>query len=193
MGIEQKGGEMNTWETEDSGLSLTTPLSVLVDQRPYTTSEDKKGHDVFLGAKFPKRFQRWVVELREMSGSPYRTNADVVRDAIHLGLQVLSLRAKQSAVWSVQMAIAQQEGRMFEHTRIYRDIEGVIEQLEILVRNGEEKQAIADLGDYIRIFSSHPEGQKYASVLRQKLTTSRNLRGLLQILEEELEKEYRIS
>jgi hypothetical protein len=180
---------MDSWELDDGTLSLTTPLSVLVDRKPYTTSEDKKGHDVFLGAKFPKVFQRWVSELKERPGSPYQTNADVVRDAIYLGLQILSLRAKQSTVWNIQAAITQQEARIFQHTRIYRDVEAVVEQLEILSRNGDEKQALSDLVEYVHLFAAHPEGNKYASVLKEKLLASRRLKGLLEQLEEELGEE----
>ena len=177
---------MDSWELDDGTLSLTSPLSVLVDRKPYTTSEDKKGHDAFLGAKFPKTFYRWVTELKEAPGSPYRTNADVVRDSIYLGLQVLSLRAKQSSTWNVQAAITQQEARIFQHTRIYRDVEAVVEQLEILSRNGDDKQALDDLVEYVHLFAAHPEGSKYASVLKEKLLASRRLKGLLEQLEEAL-------
>jgi len=171
---------MDSWELDDGTLSLTSPLSVLVDRKPYTTSEDKKGHDAFLGAKFPKTFYRWVTELKETPGSPYRTNADVVRDSIYLGLQILSLRSKQSSSWKVQAAITQQEARIFQHTRIYRDVEAVVEQLEILSRNGDDKQTL------VHLFAAHPEGSKYASVLKEKLLASRRLKGLLEQLEEEL-------
>ena len=174
---------MDTWELDDGNLSLTSPLSVLVNRRPYTSSEDKKGHEVFLGAKFPKSFQRWVTELKEAPGSDYRTNADVVRDAIHLGLQVISLRAKQSALWSVQSAIAQQQARTFQHTRIYREVEEIVEQLDILVKAGDDKQAESDLGDYVQVFLAHPERNKYVSVLRERLAASRRLQGLLAVLE----------
>jgi len=35
---------MDSWELDDGTLSLTSPLSVLVDRKPYTTSEDKLGY-----------------------------------------------------------------------------------------------------------------------------------------------------
>jgi hypothetical protein len=177
---------MDTWELDDSNLSLTSPLSVLVDRRPYTSSEDKKGHEIFLGAKFPKSFQRWVTELKEAPGSDYRTNADVVRDAIHLGLQIITLRAKQSALWSVQSAIAQQKARTFQHTRIYREVEEIVEQLDIMVKAGDDKQAESDLVDYIQVFMAHPERSKYMSVLQERLSAYRRLQSLLGVLEKEV-------
>jgi hypothetical protein len=178
---------MDTWELDDGNLSLISPLSTLVNRRPYTSTEDKKGHEVFLGAKFPKSFQRWVTELKEAPGSDYRTNADVVRDAIHLGLQVISLRAKQSALWGVQAAIAQQQARIFQHTRIYREVDEIAEQLGILVKAGDDKQAKSDLVDYINVFLDHPERNKYIAVLRERLAADRRLQGLLKVLEAEVD------
>jgi len=86
-------------------------------------------------------------------------------------------------------AITQQEARIFQHTRIYRDVEAVVEQLEILARNGDDKQALSDLVEYVHLFAAHPEGSKYALVLREKLLASRRLKGLLEQLEEELGEE----
>jgi hypothetical protein len=174
---------MDTWELDDGTLTLTSPMSVLVNRRPYTSTEDKKGHEAFLGAKFPKQFQRWVTELKELPGSPYRTNADVVRDAIHLGLQIISLRSKQSEVWSVQAAISQQKARMFQHPRIYQEVREILEQLEVLVDGRDEAQARSDLTDYVSVVLGHPEHERYLLVLRDELMASRQLRGLLQTLE----------
>ena len=54
---------MDSWELDDGTLSLTSPLSVLVDRKPYTSSEDKRGHDAFLGAKFEDGdYELWSAE-----------------------------------------------------------------------------------------------------------------------------------
>jgi hypothetical protein len=166
----------DSWELDDSGLTPETPLSVLMDYLPYTTSEDKKGHDVFLGAKFPKNIGHWLSEIKEDSANVYKVNSDVVRDAVHLGLLIISLRTKKLDRWKTLSALMQARAALFEEARIYRECEEVAEDAATLVDHDDLDAAIQHLQtfrDGLRSYAS-----KYERAL-QKALASRRVHGLL--------------
>jgi len=147
---------MNSWETDTEGLTSDTALSELIERVPYKTTEDKQGHDSFLGARFPKQFTRWVDSIRELSGSPYQNRADVVRDAIYLGLVIISLRHNLSPNWRTMEKLAQVSGVAAEIAGEYSKIEHLIPQLQILVANKQLRQARDIVRDYVKVLNEFP-------------------------------------
>jgi len=171
---------MDTWNL-DSSLSPDTPLEELIQWKPYTSSEDKKGHEVFLGAKFPKSFQRWVTRLREASAGRYVVNADVVRDAIYLGLTIISLRLQQKQ-WDVERMVAHHKAKLLEKAHIYSVVEEIAAGLDMLCANNDQQTAIAELEEFVNAARSLENFDKYMTALREKLA-QRRLQGLLDQLE----------
>ena len=169
--MKNKDRNKDSWGLgEDIGLTPDTPLSVLTGLPPYTTSEDKKGHEVFLGAKFPKIFTYWATKLKESSGGHYGVTADVVRDAIYIGFSVIDLRLKEQG-WEVERLIAGQEAKIFEKARIYKRMEVVVDNLATLLDYHDEEAAKESLNSYIASIDEEKSHlrDKYMSALRQKL------------------------
>lgn len=77
----------------------------ILEGPPYIGSEDRKGHDVIIGARVPKWFERVITEIMETPGLPYKVRSDVVRDAVFLGLRLLTILFKGKG-WEIEEAIA---------------------------------------------------------------------------------------
>lgn len=171
--------DKDSWGLDGEGLTLTrdTPCSVLFDLPPYTSSEDKKGHEVFLGARFPKSFAHRVAKLRESSGEHYSVGADVVRDAINIGLRVIEDRLKQPG-WGMERLLASQRAKIFEHARVYKAIEDTVSNLADLCASHDEEAAKDDLATLLAYINESSLKDKYKAALRQKLS-ERRLTNLL--------------
>jgi hypothetical protein len=170
----------DTWGTKVE-LTGDTKLEVLFDWTPYTSSEDKKGHEVFLGAKFPKSFAPRVTRLREAAADHYKTNADVVRDAISIGLEVIGARLKQPG-WEIERLLTRQRAKIFEHARIYRAIEETVGGLAELCNNNDKETAVDDLASLVTLINKSRLKDKYLAALKEKLL-ARGLGYLLKELE----------
>jgi len=172
----------DTWslDSEIGNLDADTPLSVLIGYKAYTSSQDKKGHEAFLGAKFPKEFARWRTRLRERS-EIYQTNADVVRDAIYLGLIIISLRNNSLAQWRTLVAVTQAHAAIFEDARIFKECEELADDLVILVSNNDLETAAEHLRAFKASLDSCPP--KYTEALKRALS-ERRLQNLLAVLDE---------
>jgi len=174
--------DKDSWSLDGEGLILTrdTPCSVLFDLPPYTSSEDKHGHELFLGAKFPKSFGSRVAKLRESSGGHYSVNADVVRDAINLGLRVIEDRLKLPG-WGVERLLATQRAKIFEHARVYKAMEDTVSNLADLCDSHDEETAKEDLASLVAYINESSLRDKYKAALQQKLS-ERRLSNLLEEL-----------
>lgn len=164
---------MGAWDFEPTEISPTTPLSELVSWKPYTTSEDRRGHERFLGAKFPKNFEGMVTYLREQSGGTYRINADVVRDAIWLGLQIIALREKSNPYWPILVQMTQQRARALEKASIYRDMDALVDDLDKLCSEHDDASAQDVLSEQIELIDKLPNKAVYLTALREKLEKKR--------------------
>lgn len=173
----------DSWNLDGENLILTpdTPCSALFDLPPYTSSEDKLGHEVFLGAKFPKSFAIRVAKVRESSGGHYTVNADVARDAINIGLRVIEDRLKLPG-WGVERLLASQRAKIFEHARVYKAIEDTVTNLADLCASHDEETARDDLATLLTYINESSLKDKYRAALRQKLSERR----LTSLLEEQL-------
>lgn len=131
-------------------LTLDTPLSALANLPPYKRSEDKRGHDTFLGARFPKDFARWATYLQETLPGHYTIRADVIRDALSLGLQVINLRTNLTLTeWQVVEKLALLESRASATAEEYRRVQRIVKDLEVLVDNKRMQLAKDTVRDYL--------------------------------------------
>lgn len=141
---------MNPWQTE--GLmedELNRPIRDLVELEPYKRAEDEKGHGITLGARVPRSMEREVIRLTELPGSPYDIKSDAVRDALYVGLRVLTIRYKLPD-WQVKVAMARVVSVTDEASRIRESVEGFIEGLGKLSRErGGKDKAKEFLNQYI--------------------------------------------
>ena len=164
----------DTWSTEP-GLSLTDTLNQLTSLPPYKRSEDKRGHDAFLGGRVPKDVARLVTKIKE--AGHYETNSDAVRDAISLGIKILELRYKADPDWKPRIQLMDQADRVAWEARIYDEEQKFVENISKLYRNGDEAQAAEDLEERLALLSSGKESSKRRRVLRERLGSA-HLPGL---------------
>lgn len=157
---------MDSWETEDAGLNLNDRLDKLTGQSPYQRSEDKKGHEAFLGARLPKEVTRWVTKLKELG--PYQTNSDVVRDALWLGCQILSLRYKLDPQWQANLQLMSMASEVTWEARMYEEEEEFCRSLDKFCANGDEARAIEVLGERLRLLEAAKQ-EKRRKVLLERL------------------------
>lgn len=172
----------DTWTTAAAeGLTTDTPISALVDLPPYRKSEDKRGHDTFLGARFPKDFARWAAYLKEALPGHYNIQADVVRDALQLGLKVISLRTTSNPTeWQIVEKLARLEAQAFAAAEAYRRVDKIVNDLKVLTENRRVQEAKDAVRDYLDTLDGlAPE---HRDSLRSHLTEELRNHGLAQLL-----------
>ena len=147
----------------DEGYDLTPdmPIKALMDRKPFKLSEDKKGHDVTLGARFPKSFDRWVEKIKEVKGSPYKIKSDVVRDCVYIGLLVLNMRYNLDPDWKIEARLAEEKSKIQDDVRIFKEVEEVVDRgIAMVCKNGHKEQAVKATTNYCDLISSFKDDRK---------------------------------
>jgi len=101
------------------------------------------------GSRIPMWLHRRVVGLRELPGSPYELNSDVLRDALYLGMQILGMRYKTSPDWNVETKMAAVVDASGASRRIKSQFDSLAVGLEELCRDGDERKAAERLSEYV--------------------------------------------
>ena len=171
-------GKKEDWETEEPEISPNEPIQKLVDLPVYKSSQDKHGHEVFLGAKFPKNIGRWVQAILERESSPYEIRSDVVRDAIYLGLRILNIRYKLDHRWMVEEKLARIRSRVANEALFYEQELQYLRELGTMYKNGYREQAKKELKEYLENLG--PLNPKRAKVLEGNIAAL----GMYDLLEE---------
>lgn len=175
------------FELEQVGLSAHDPISLLVKRSPYQHSQDKQGHEAFLGARFPKTVRRWVQKIKELDKAEhYETEADVTRDAIHLGLLVLWMRVKSDPEWKIEDKLWQNASEAAERAQIKKRETAFVESLSALCHDGHQDAAIDDLKEHAQFINDlrdHWKCDIYKKSLQDALSNSK-LGFLLEALQE---------
>lgn len=146
--IKKSKGKPSDWELE-SAFDLAAGLQDLIDTPPFKEASDEKGESVTSGTRLPLWLHRRVVKLREMEGSPYEVNSDVLRDAVYVGLQILHMRYKISPDWGVETKMAAVVDASGALRRLKDQFDMLVGGLEQLCEGGDEDQAAHRLSDYI--------------------------------------------
>ena len=137
------------WLTLDElGISPQDLIQVLMDRTPYKTSEDKKGHDMTLYARFPKYIGHWMELILEKKGIPYQTRSDLMRDACFLGMIVLHLRYNTIG-WRSDEVIAQIEAEVARRADFSKRVSAFLKDLATINAAHGEEDALKLLQKYI--------------------------------------------
>lgn len=148
----------DSWVTDGPGLSLSDTLDKLTAQPPFKRSEDKKGHDVPMGTRFPKDIARWVTRVKE--AGQYQTTSDTIRDAVWQGLQILSLRYEEDPEWQVYLQAMRLDNDTAWEARTYEEEEAFANNLETFCKNGNEKRALELLEDKLALIQNLKEERR---------------------------------
>ncbi len=151
-------GSKDSWITDGPGLSLSDTLDKLTAQPPFKRSEDKKGHDVPMGTRFPKDIARWVTRVKE--AGQYQTTSDTIRDAVWQGLQILSLRYEEDPEWQVYLQAMRLDNDTAWEARTYEEEEAFANNLETFCKNGNEKRALELLEDKLALIQNLKEERR---------------------------------
>jgi len=162
---------MDTWQVDSFELTPKDTLDKLMSLKPYKQAQDKKGHGVFFGAWFPKDAGRRVEKIREEG--PYVTTSDVIRDAIYLGLQILSLRYEKDDAWQADMLLTKMANDAEWEARVYDEEESFASSLDKLCRNGDKDYAAQLLRERISLMRRSANSSRRLNILTEKVRRAR--------------------
>jgi len=144
----KRPGEPSDWELEKE-LDLGATFEDLLASSPFTKSSDEQGRSETVGTRVPTWLLRRIIKLKELKGSPYELNSDVLRDAIFLGMRILHIRYRIGQEWSVETKLASIADATGAARRIREQIDELISGLDDLVKDDDETQAAEKLSDYV--------------------------------------------
>lgn len=174
------------WELE-SPFDAAATLEELINAPPFKEASDERGESVTSGTRIPTWLHRRVVKLREMPGSPYEVNSDVLRDAVYTGLQILHMRYGMSPDWAAERKMAAVADATGAGKRIRSQVEELISGLEELHAEGDEEQAAQRLSDYVIAAKELESGWLKDRVFRM-LKASRVVRDISEGCDEDIQK-----
>lgn len=140
--------KLSDWELE-STFDLASTLEDLINAPPFREASDEKGESVTCGTRLPLWLHRRITKLREMSESPYEVTSDVLRDSVHIGLQILQMRYKMSQDWEVERKMAATVDATGALRRVKTQVDMLISGLEELREGGDIDQAAHRLSEYV--------------------------------------------
>ena len=144
----KKEGPQAGWEPEEV-IDLAATLQELIDEPPFKEVSEEGGSSTTAGARIPGWLLRRIVRLRELKGSPYDINSDVIRDAIYIGLRVLHLRYKITSDWEVETKLAAAVDAVSAGRRVRRQVEELVAGLDEMYRDGDLDKAASNLSEYV--------------------------------------------
>jgi len=136
------------WEPEVA-MDLAATLQELIDEPPFKEVSDEGGSSATVGTRIPNWLVRRVVRLKEIKGSPYAINSDVLRDAIYVGLRILHLRYGLTPDWAVETKLAAAVDAVSATRRVRKQIEELVAGLDEMYRDGDTDKAARNLTDYM--------------------------------------------
>lgn len=135
------------WEPEEV-MDLAATLQELIDEPPFKEVSDEGGSTT-AGARIPNWLLRRIIRLKELKGSPYDINSDVIRDAIYIGLRVLHLRYGMTSDWEVETKLAAAVDAVSAGKRVRRQVEELVAGLDDMYRDGDLDKAAHNLAEYV--------------------------------------------
>lgn len=136
------------WDLEHQ-FDLATTLGDLIDSPPFREASGDTGESVTAGTRIPTWMYRRINKFKETIGSPYEVVSDVLRDAIYIGLRVLSMRYSTNPDWAVESKMASIVDDASKLRRLKSKFSELMEGLESLWEDGDEGIAIEGLTSFI--------------------------------------------
>lgn len=133
-------------------LKVSDRIEILAKLEPYLLSDDKKGHSWLMAARCPTWFGRIVDVIKEKKGSPYKTQSDVVRDALYLGLAILSVRHNAIPRWYIEATLELLVGETRNTSRIGEKVSELAKNLDDIMKMNKHK-AVRLLKEYVATIS----------------------------------------
>jgi len=140
--------ERDAWEPEEA-IDYAATLKDLIAEPPFKEVSGEGSESSTAAARIPMWLLRRIIKLKELSGSPYELNSDVIRDAIYIGLRVLHLRYKLTADWEVETKLAAAVDAVSAGRRVRQQVTELIAGLDEMVRDGDMDKAAKNLTEYM--------------------------------------------
>lgn len=144
---EKRGKGQSSWNPEMSFDGALT-IEDLIASPPFN-DPGGKNNSFSIGARIPGWMVRRLAKLSESKSTPYELHSDVVRDALYIGLRVLSVRYKSNPQWEAEVRMAQAVDKVGTIQRVRSQIQELSKGLEALVSNGDTVQAAYGLEEYL--------------------------------------------
>jgi hypothetical protein len=147
---KKREGSPAQWKTsEEKDFSEEITLQGLIDRAPFKDSKDSFGHGYLLSSRVPEWFGRKIKMLIEAPGSPYQTEADVIRDCCFIGMFIVTKRMKFSHDWIIEAQMHKIIDTAGNAQRILMRVKELAYELKGLVDGGDRSVAIVLLSDYL--------------------------------------------
>lgn len=164
--------KQDSWlPTQAKMIESDSYVQELIDMDPYVNTEDKKGHDTLLSARFPKQVGRVVNMLVEKSGGVYQAKVDLSRDAYYIGLRVIELRIGGNE-FEIHRQLAQIKSKAAMKATMYTEITDLIDNLDSLCNYGDAEEAERLLSGYVEAISLLDNGEDYRSEIKKRMIGS---------------------
>lgn len=143
-----KKDKQSDWELE-APFDLAATLDELISDSPFKQASDESGQSTTAGARIPSWLQRRIVKIKELSGSPYELNSDVIRDALYIGMRVLHLRYRMTKDWEVETKMAAAVDATAFSRRIREQVDLLVDGIDEMFRDGDADKAAQNLRNYV--------------------------------------------
>jgi len=121
--------DKSPWEVT-AGEDETTSIESLIQLAPFQESSDPEG-SVLVSTRIPTWLNRKVIKMIELKGSPYELRSDALRDAIYLGIRILTMRHKAMGEdWGVRATLSELTNKVHGVDVIEGEVKSFIEGLQ---------------------------------------------------------------
>ena len=166
----------DSWDLDDGDvIGVDSPISRLVDLEPFISDEsveDKHGHSNLISTRVHKKLYRDILNVLDSKGSPYANKSELTRDALYLGMLVISMRVRNSQSWQLSLKIAQNRSRIERHRRVSDQCDEICRDLEVVYASNHEqaKEDLTNLLDVIESAESPSDVDMYHDLLKARLS-----------------------
>lgn len=147
-GMSKRERSAEDWEPEEA-IDLAATLEELMSEPPFKEVSSGGENSVTAATRIPMWLYRRVVRIRELKGSPYDINSDVLRDALYIGLRVLHIRFGQTPDWDVETKLAAAVDAVSFSRRVRAQVDELVNGLDEMVKDGDMEKAARNLTDYM--------------------------------------------
>jgi len=148
MSFDKAKKKLSSWRLEQSFDEVST-LEDLIRATPFTDASDASGATNHISTRIPTWIYRQIAYITEMKATPYRVHSDTIRDALYVGLRILSMRYKTSPEWAVEASMARAVDKVGTTKRVRSRINELSSGLEEMLNSRDELQAVKGLEEFL--------------------------------------------
>jgi len=177
MSFDKVKKKLSSWRLEQSFHEATT-LEELVNAPAFKDASDSSGQSHSVSTRVPTWLHRHIAHLCEMKGGPYYVHSDVMRDALYIGLRVLSMRYRLNPRFDAEVRMAKAVDKVGVAKRVRAQIAELANGLEEMTSNKDIVQAVEGLEDFV-VPVLEIEDEWYKNKVIQLLMENRTVRTVL--------------